>query len=83
MNSVRIELAKLSVVGTRITYQATGEACGCFTAKHAARIMQVPGTPQYKALVHFTECIPHIRRRVVAAYCSRTMTTTTTNSNKQ
>ena len=29
MHSVRIELAKLILVGTRITYQATGDAIMC------------------------------------------------------
>ena len=31
MHSVRIELAKLILVGTRITYLATGDAGYCFS----------------------------------------------------
>ena len=45
MHSGRIELAKLILVGTRITYQATGDA-GCSTKKVAVDIIVVsPSKP--------------------------------------
>ena len=43
MHSVRIELAKLILVGTRITYQATGDAGSCLLS---GNVNQNKGTQQ-------------------------------------
>ena len=42
MHSVRIELAKLILVGTRITYQATGDADMAYTSKYILAVVNMP-----------------------------------------